>query len=78
MGLSYKITDIATGKTVASTWAITAREAWICVEPDITAWYDAGPDEVGIDDTDDGDLVAVDGKRVARIEFKYAKHGSVS
>lgn len=71
MGVTLKVTDLSTGKTIASTWNTGERECWITAKPVIAQWFGVAVDEVSILDTEDGDVVTVDGKIVAEMRPEW-------
>jgi len=65
------IRDLSNRKVVASNVGLTIWTAWRWAADAISEHYECDPDAVHILETDDGDVIAVDGKPVAYFEGSY-------
>ncbi len=63
--MNILVTDLATGRRVASGWFERLHHVWPTISRTVAEWYEADPEDVSIEETDDGDMVSVNGRIVA-------------
>lgn len=80
MGVRFSVTELDTGKTIASTWNLGETDCWFTVEPVIAEWFSVSTDDVGIESDEEGhgDFVTVNGKRVGEIHVRFDRPERVS
>ena len=70
----YTVRELATGQRIASTCfddPISQRWGWIAAV--VAAWFAVRPDDVGIRETDDGDVITICGAPAAVEEWKIVQ-----
>lgn len=65
--MNILVTDLATGRRVASGWFERLHHVWPTISRTVAEWHECEPNDVEIAETEDGDMVAVNGRIVAAI-----------
>ena len=68
-GITVQVTDIETGRSVVRQWFQSRHNIWSAVSEQVAERYECEPDDVGLDDMDDGaEFITVKGDIVAKYE----------
>jgi hypothetical protein len=66
-GTTVQVTDIETGRSIVRQWFLQRHNIWSAVSEQIADHYGCQPEDVSLDDIDDGaEFVTVRGEIVAR------------
>jgi hypothetical protein len=67
------ITEIETGKRIYTGYYADLSHVWPMASPVVAEWFSVPVDDVDLVETDDGDMISVEGKVVASIEHVYRR-----
>jgi hypothetical protein len=67
------ITEIETGKRIYTGYYADLSHVWPMASPVVAEWFSVPVHDVDLVETDDGDMISVEGKIVATINHEYRR-----